>query len=326
MFATALPAITFAVIAGILWASATLWLRAILVWRSGQALLPSERVPPVPWGLIDLGIALGIWLVGSLFTAILGQTVTNRPSGSDLQALSPAEQIPLLWMSGLATLTICTLIAGALFVRHRVSLAELGWVPRFFAGDVVLGLKAFIMLAPIVYALQLFLTQLVESKHPLVEMLKRNPSPGFFLVASFAAVVVAPLAEEFLFRVLLQGWLERLFAPSNNSVEQLVHGGRQHDDSLGDSRDVMPLEGVDPELPASSPRAAPVLVSAAFFALAHWSHGPDPIPLFLLALGLGYLYQRTHRILPCILLHFLLNLCSLAALGMAVFAGRVARP
>ena len=58
----------------------------------------------------------------------------------------------------------------------------------------------------------------------------------------------------------------------------------------------------------------------AVFALAHWSHGLDPIPLFLLAIGLGYLYQRTHRIVPCIVLHFLLNLCSLVALALAVSA------
>ncbi len=33
----------------------------------------------------------------------------------------------------------------------------------------------------------------------------------------------------------------------------------------------------------------------------------DPIPLFVLALALGALYYRTHRILPCIVVHVAFN-------------------
>ena len=65
----------------------------------------------------------------------------------------------------------------------------------------------------------------------------------------------------------------------------------------------------------------PVLLSAALFAGLHWSHGPDPIPLFVLAVGLGYLYQRTHRILPCIIVHLLLNSCTMAILLLELLAG-----
>lgn len=51
----------------------------------------------------------------------------------------------------------------------------------------------------------------------------------------------------------------------------------------------------------------PILVSSGLFALAHLTHGPDWIPLFFLAMGLGYLYQRTRRIQPCIIVHMLVN-------------------
>ena len=37
---------------------------------------------------------------------------------------------------------------------------------------------------------------------------------------------------------------------------------------------------------------------------------PDPIPLFFLALTLGYLYRRTHRIAPCVFLHMAFNATS----------------
>ncbi len=44
--------------------------------------------------------------------------------------------------------------------------------------------------------------------HPLLVALGRRHHPGTLLLCGFAAVLVAPLAEEFLFRLLLQGWLE----------------------------------------------------------------------------------------------------------------------
>jgi membrane protease YdiL (CAAX protease family) len=51
----------------------------------------------------------------------------------------------------------------------------------------------------------------------------------------------------------------------------------------------------------------PILVSSLFFALAHFGYGPEPVPLFFLAIALGYVYQRTHRILPSIVTHALFN-------------------
>ena len=59
--------------------------------------------------------------------------------------------------------------------------------------------------------------------------------------------------------------------------------------------------------------------SALIFAVLHLSHGPDWVPLFVLALGLGYVYRQTHRILPCIVVHFLLNACSMGMFLVDVF-------
>ena len=63
----------------------------------------------------------------------------------------------------------------------------------------------------------------------------------------------------------------------------------------------------------------PTLVSSALFALAHVSHGPDFIPLFPFALALGYVYQRTGRPLPSMVMHFSLNLMSMLVLWMQLF-------
>ena len=57
-------------------------------------------------------------------------------------------------------------------------------------------------------------------------------------------------------------------------------------------------------------------------ALAHFGYGPEPVPLFVLALFLGYVYQRTHRILPCIVAHALFNLFSMIVLWRMVLRRR----
>ena len=57
----------------------------------------------------------------------------------------------------------------------------------------------------------------------------------------------------------------------------------------------------------------PIGVSSLLFALAHVGYGPDPVPLFSLALILGYVYQRTHRIVPSMVTHASFN-------GMSLFA------
>jgi membrane protease YdiL (CAAX protease family) len=51
---------------------------------------------------------------------------------------------------------------------------------------------------------------------------------------------------------------------------------------------------------------AAVLVSAAVFAAAHLSLG-ELVPLFVLALGLGWLRWSSGRLLPCVLMHALWN-------------------
>ena len=70
----------------------------------------------------------------------------------------------------------------------------------------------------------------------------------------------------------------------------------------------------------------PVFISAGIFALLHVAHGPDFIALFILALGLGYIYRQTHRVLPCIIIHFMLNGTSMALLFCKIFSETPVQP
>ncbi|MEK6249967.1 MAG: CPBP family intramembrane metalloprotease, partial [Planctomycetales bacterium] len=58
----------------------------------------------------------------------------------------------------------------------------------------------------------------------------------------------------------------------------------------------------------------PIVVTSLIFASFHIGYGPDPVPIFLFSLALGYLYFKTHRILPCIITHMALNALSMLIL------------
>lgn len=66
------------------------------------------------------------------------------------------------------------------------------------------------------------------------------------------------------------------------------------------------------------PGYVPIVLSAAIFAGMHFGHGPAPIPLFFLAIGLGYLYRQTHRATPSIVVHLLINSVSMAVMWIGL--------
>jgi membrane protease YdiL (CAAX protease family) len=90
--------------------------------------------------------------------------------------------------------------------------------------------------------------------------------------------------------------------------------------SLDAPSEVLVLAGPGPRGVAGLPYGwLPIFISSALFGLAHFGYGPEPIPLFLLAIFLGLVYQRTHRIIPCIVAHSLFNLFTVVVLWRMVF-------
>ena len=158
----------------------------LLIWAAlsilgGWALLarvPREPRLPVPWNVLDLLVVLGIFelLLGSfIFITQWGLGIPVSPRHASATATSLAKPDgpatpPSLAPSG-----------------HPVS-------PSGHAGPV----------------------RLVEdpsakeetAMNPLLVVLGKRHQPGTLLVCGFVALVAAPVAEEFFFRLLLQGWLE----------------------------------------------------------------------------------------------------------------------
>jgi membrane protease YdiL (CAAX protease family) len=94
-----------------------------------------------------------------------------------------------------------------------------------------------------------------------VAQLLHQASPWVLLLCGFSAVVVAPLTEEFFFRVVLQGWLEALWHRNRRrmpAVHRLFGSG-----------------------------VVPVLLTSLFFAMAHFRIGAPRFDPNYLLLVLG---------------------------------------
>ena len=265
-----------------------LMLASLVVWlaiarRLIEQIPTVEYVPRlrVPWNIVDVLLLVFAWPVlelAALRLSVSGEELLNGAFSS--AALAAVTAAHFLWV---------VLAVAFLKTRYRLHAAELGFDTSRIGQDIRWGALAFLAAAPLVYGIQIVVSQFWPPlEHPLAKLIVEQPSAGLVALATLSAIVVAPVSEEFLFRVVLQGWLER-------SMRRWRRLGR-----LG-SRAV---------------RFLPIVVSAAMFAAMH--RGSDRVALFVLALFLGFLYRQTHRIFPALVLHACVNALAVLGLGLGV--------
>jgi membrane protease YdiL (CAAX protease family) len=285
-------------------ASASLATWFVLVRR--RPILESSPRDLVPWNFVASAI-IALLVVARLVTVVLGdepqagQWSNPQEMAKDI-ALSVANQLVLFG----ALFFVVAVMSGA--TRRDVGLPDnAGELRR----DLKIGAIGWLAALLPVYGLQGFLVSLAgePSNHPLIVMIQKDANSLVMFAAFAAAVVVAPICEEIAFRLLMQGWLEKW-----------------EDGQLGWRAPLTPPEGSVETVESQPPRIGvggfpygwlPILASSFMFAAGHAGHGPDPIPLFVLAILLGYMYQRTHHIIPCIVTHMLFNLTTLVAMYWA---------
>lgn len=308
----------------------------VIHMRRKGSVLPYEPHRPVPWGSIGCILAVVYLLITAM--SALGGAGDGKAEPHTVPELLIAILGQLVIVAGfllpIALLTKATLYDLGLPTKGRQ------WVRDMCVG----GAACLAALAPVLL-LQQVLMQLLfpshtSSGHPLIKMLtEAPPTPGVFFLSAVFAVVVAPICEEITFRLLLQGWLERWEdeqlgwrrITTNEPLIQLTpvsdtDGAVAIDQPV--HVDTSPIVAEELSIETDPPQRGvmglpygwfPIMVSATAFGLAHFGYGPEPIPLFLLALVLGFLYQRTHRIIPCIVTHALFNLFSMIILWRMLY-------
>ncbi len=305
-------------------AGVAVWAAALRRILRRKRILPQWPRRPVPWTLPLVVAAAAITFGLRLFAVAVVQLAeaTGEPPTPD-RSLGPIDLASLLLADTLGSLLALPAVVGLLVLASRATPSDLGWNPRWLILDLRLGLLAFAASVVPVYGVNLLVQHLlqIDKGHPLLEALAEPQGVGFLALVFFSAVVVAPVLEELLFRVVLLGWLESAFGCfGSRGLKGQAPGSeifpleQQPDDFLR-----LPQESPEPSAagkasrPASPRCWAAIAISAVLFGLMHWGHGAAPVALSLLGLVLGYLYQRTGRVTPCVVLHMVFN-----ALGVAV--------
>ena len=301
------------------------WSWGIARLRRGQPLL--ERVPrSAPgWSFWEV---IGLGLLFYFIAPICALYVCEIWNGTPLSSLDKLTGAQLCtWMAAHAFTSLIALVMGMFWLRLRRenSWRDLGIETAGWWRDLKLGGIAFAMLSVPVFAVNaLMLRCFPNPEHPAFDLMRDANVAHRLTIVLLATVVVAPLVEEFLFRGLMQSWLQVSF----DLLRELpigVFGLETLDDQAvgyGDER----LENEEPEsaihqIPQDCDKNGwveshdggarcsygAIVITSLTFASMHFTQWPAPVALFVLSLGLGYLYDRTGRLLPCIVVHALLN-------------------
>lgn len=296
----------------------------VFLWlfRLGQGfpLLKNRKRDPSPLGFLDVLLVFGGWILGQVLA--LGILSSGGVEFSGEGATTEGKAKALIVLSGvqlLATL-LCLVVIR---IRYRRSSA-VGLDLRNWKNDLSLGFFGFLMIVPPVLLVQVLLSLLVPYSHNTIETLKESQSMLPLYGAWFSAVLCAPIVEEVFFRGTLQSWMQRLGNTELNDFGPLIFGGDLAlDKTIGTKGELLVGDRLKERQVEfdSKLRWTPIFVCAALFAAMHVGQGAAPIPLFLLAVGLGYLYRQTGSIVPCLMVHVLLNLQTIFLVTMNTVFG-----
>ena len=167
-------------------------------------------------------LAVVAWLAMSAY----GKLFAERKSPED-------TTLPLIQASCVIQLAIAAFLATLLSEAGRKSLRDCGVFGVRIDRQILLGVLAFLA-AIWPTGMMLIVSQwwrTVETQHPLLQVLEQNSNGEVIAWIAVSAVIAAPLAEELLFRVTLQGWLSERLSGSvaivlTAAVFALVHGWR----------------------------------------------------------------------------------------------------
>ena len=304
-------------VAILLGSSAVIWLGLLARYRCNTELLGTEPRSLVPWRGTHVAVAFFLYVVLPVMSVVIVQQRFDIPWDEDGFDNNPNAVAWLLGGDSLLKFVAAALTIIFLRIDLKATLSDLGFRANRIKSDLVCGLIAFAAIAPMVYLIQFALKTVYnklmdeQAAHPIETVIRNNPTASIIFWCFFSVVIAAPFVEEFLFRVVLQGWLEKVFYRTRILLTTQLS-----------QQQPRPGTVIAAEVPPPF-MWQPIIISSLTFSLLHVGHGPDPIPLFLLALVLGYLYAKTHRILPCIVVHMALNGFSMLSIleGMSEGAG-----
>jgi membrane protease YdiL (CAAX protease family) len=244
-------------------------------------LVPIGLRPRVSWSLPLFFMA---WIVSLILQLAVYSCLKMIPgiSGEDHHSM-----IAMIAVSG----SNLIFIAGAPVVvgpGWRKGLQRIGLNGPDFARQARIGIRVALLASPWVYAVNLTANLVFHANpHEVMQMLNKGLDTFSMSLAVIGAVILAPAAEEILFRGILLGGLihKTSFKPADQR-RRLVQAAN--------------------------------IITSLFFGALHMSAWPAPIGIFVLSLVLGKTYIVTGRLWPCIIAHSVFNFTGVLGMAAAV--------
>jgi membrane protease YdiL (CAAX protease family) len=244
-------------------------------------LVPIGIRPRVSWSLPLFFMA---WIVSLILQLAVYSCLKMIPgiAGEDHHSM-----IAMIAVSG----SNLIFIAGAPVVvgpGWRKGLQRIGLNGPDFARQTRIGIRVALLASPWVYAVNLTANLVFHANpHEVMQMLNKGLDTFSMSLAVIGAVILAPAAEEILFRGILLGGLihKTRFKPADQR-RRLVQAAN--------------------------------VITSLFFGALHMSAWPAPIGIFVLSLVLGKTYIVTGRLWPCIIAHSVFNFTGVLGMAAAV--------
>lgn len=243
------------------WAAARIVARV----RAGRPAVDWRPHGPVAWNGGDVAFVALVYVA----CQILAASLLPRP-----------PTIPGQLAATVAGMLAATVLSIGLLRRSAGSPAALGIDLGRLGDDTRLAIEWLSLIVPPLLVLAAAVDRIVPYRHPIIDFLSAHRGPAAILMVVASAVIAAPIAEEFLFRRVLQGWLEKR------------------------------LDGAVASAFPSRGAVLAIVLSAAAFAAAHVGQGMGWVPLWFFGLVTGYLARQTGSIVPGVILHALFNAVS----------------
>jgi membrane protease YdiL (CAAX protease family) len=312
-------------------------------WGRGRGAPFPERVSwrASAWPVVGaMGVGVFCWWTASsaFLTYKQAQLIARMGPDAklDLAMLSPRDMAVLATVPPLAAFVV---LVGAGAYLRRTGAYDLGLGLRRLRRGVFLGVLGSVCVVPMMFGLMVLIEWVYRwlhfqhpEEHELLHALGQTRDPLVVVPLVAGAAIIAPLFEELLFRAHLQTVLRRLFAwfaygvlgqgPSISPVAEASPVGGPGEASspyAGDGSTPPPeVAGTIPYAPAVREPAefvspawtgwAAILLTSALFASVHamWTWPP----IFILAVCLGYAYERTGNLWVPILIHAAFNTVS----------------
>ena len=289
----------------------TLFLLAPVAWKAlGLPVAPTKQesklnaVPPVEVESVASADASN---PDASSSDVSEATTSNVDRGIAVRPAVMTQHQFLVTGFAMSAQLLCVMLMTVFICNGKgCSLKKLGWRLDQVAGDLRAGLQCFLMITPGILILNAVLQGLTKTpyEHPIQEMIKQYP--WLLGIAFWQAAIVAPVSEEFAFRVLLIGWFESIQFGRDKFSALMFGATPQIQFDTGE----LPIE--------YSPPWWPVFLSGTLFGLAHFSYGVSWVALILFGIVLGRLYQLRQSIIPVIMVHFLFNAMNVTLLGLSI--------